>query len=112
MIYLGRMNSTGTRGCEGIPLDQLVRQARMLKLLAHPHRLKILDILRGRGGLPVHELASRLGLPPAATSQLLNQMLRVGLLAAARAGREVRYRVADPRALRVLDCICKEGAAP
>ncbi len=105
------MNGTQACGCPGIPLKELVRVAQVLKLLAHPHRLKILEILRGRKGAPVHEVAGLLGLPPAATSQHLNHMRRVGLVAAERAGREVWYRVADPRSVRVLDCICKGGAA-
>ncbi len=85
--------------------------AQVLRLLAHPHRLKILEILRYRDGVPVHEVAERVGLPPAATSQLLNQMRRIGLVRAEREGRVVRYQIADPRSVRVLDCICKEGTA-
>lgn len=105
------MTREQTCGCPGIPLKELVRVAQVLRLLAHPHRLKILEILRAGKGTPVHEVAGRLGLSPAATSQHLNHMRRVGLVAAEREGREVRYRVADPRSVRVLDCICKGGAA-
>lgn len=84
--------------------------AGVLKLLAHPHRLKILEILRARDGVPVHEVAGRLELSPAATSQLLNQMRRVGLVGAEREGREVWYRIKDTRSVRVLDCVCRGGA--
>lgn len=105
------MNDDRSCGCPGIPLEELARVAQVLKLLAHPHRLKILEILRARDGVPVHEVAGLVGLAPAATSQLLNQMKRVGLVGAERDRREVLYRITDPRSVRVLDCICRGGAA-
>jgi ArsR family transcriptional regulator len=105
------MNRASPCGCPGIPIEELIRVAQVLKLLAHPHRLKILEILRAGDGVPVHEVAERVGLPPAATSQLLNQMRRVGLVGAEREGRVVRYRIEDQRSVRVLDCICKGGTA-
>ena len=37
----------------------------MLKLLAHPHRLKVIEILEGEDEAPVHALVKRLGLPQA-----------------------------------------------
>ena len=105
------MNAIDGCACPGIPIEELARVAQVLRLLAHPHRLKILEILRSRKRAPVYEVAGTLGLPPAATSQHLNQMRRVGLVAAEREGREVWYRVGDPRSVAVLDCICKGGKA-
>jgi len=93
----------------GAAPEDLGRVAEALRLLAHPHRLGILRILRARKSAAVHEVSAEIGLAPAATSQHLNAMRRRGLLAAERAGKEVRYRVAEQRALRILDCICKGG---
>ena len=90
-----------------LSIEFLERTARMLRLLAHPHRLKIVEILEGHDGLPVHEITDRVGLPHAATSQHLNHMRRVGLLEARRHGREVRYRIADERSISILNCIRK-----
>jgi DNA-binding transcriptional ArsR family regulator len=95
--------------CPGVPLEELDRVAQVLRIMAHPHRLKALEVLRVRNGAPVHEVAALLELSPAATSQLLNQMRRVGLVGAKRRGREVWYEIADPRSVKVLDCICTGG---
>ncbi len=89
--------------------ELLTRMAETLKLLAHPRRLKIIDILDRNGASPVYRIAEELGLAAAATSQHLNQMKRVGLIAAKRHGREVRYAVLDTRALTILGCIRKSG---
>ncbi len=90
-----------------LSIEFLELTALVLRLLAHPHRLKIVEILEGRDGVPVHEITERVGLPHAATSQHLNHMRRVGLLDAVRRGREVRYRIADDRSLAILNCIRK-----
>ncbi len=78
----------------------------MLRLIAHPVRLKLLELLRDHPRSPVHALADRIGYAPAATSQYLNQMRRLGLVAARRRGREVGYEVADRRVLKILRCAC------
>lgn len=92
----------------GLTLEFLERTARMLRLLAHPHRLKIIEILEGRkDGVAVHDIAVQLDLAHAATSQHLNHMRRVGLVEAVRDGRLVRYRIADDRSLSILNCIRK-----
>ena len=105
------MNACSIPTDAGLTIPFLRRTAQVLRLLAHPRRLKIVEILEGRAGLPVGEIARRVGLPPAATSQHLNQMRRAGLLAADRRGREVRYRVADARSLAILNCIRKKRRA-
>ena len=94
-------------------MEVLARMAGMLRLLAHPHRLKVIEILEGRkDGAPVHEISGRLRLSPAATSQHLNHMRRIGWVEAERKGREVRYRIADSRCLSILGCIRgKQGRA-
>ncbi len=93
----------------GLSVDLLERMAGTLKLLAHPRRLKIIEILEVNGPSPVHLVADALGLPPAATSQHLNQMKRVGLINAERRGKEVWCSVGDPRAITILGCIRKSG---
>jgi len=97
------------KNCTGLSVEILERMADTLKLLAHPQRLKIVEILDVNGSSPVHVVADELGLPPAATSQHLNKMKRVGLINADRRGKEVWYSVGDPRALTILGCIRKSG---
>ena len=101
------MNVSKARSCgEGeLSIEYLGRVARMLRLLAHPHRLKIVEALDELGPAPVHVLMGRLGLAQAPTSQHLNLMRRSGLVDAQRRGREIWYDVADRRCLGVLNCI-------
>ncbi|OQW97059.1 MAG: hypothetical protein BWK77_02730 [Verrucomicrobia bacterium A1] len=104
--------NTKTRACsKGLSIEFLARMAQVLKLLAHPHRLKIVEILEARDEAPVHEIVEQLALPQAACSQHLNQMRRVGLVAAERRGREMWYRIADQRSITILDCIRKKDGA-
>jgi DNA-binding transcriptional ArsR family regulator len=96
----GRMDELST--------ELLDRMAGTLKILAHPHRLKIVEILQLTGEAPVHAIVGRLNLPQATISQHLNQMRRVGLVKARREGKEVWYSIADPSSLTILDCIRKK----
>jgi ArsR family transcriptional regulator, zinc-responsive transcriptional repressor len=91
-----------------LPVELLQRMAEVLKVLAHAHRLKIVEILKLEQEAPVHEIIARLGLPQATISQHLNQMRRVGLVKARRDGKEVWYSIADPSSLTILDCIQKK----
>lgn len=94
-----------------LSLDWLERMAEVLKILAHAHRLKIIDVLQREEAAPVYEITRRVDLPQAATSQHLNQLRRGGLVNAERRGKEVWYSIADPRALTILDCIRKKRAS-
>ena len=88
-----------------LSIVDLTRMAKVLKLLAHPYRLKIVDLLDSGGPAPVHALVRGLSLPQAAVSTHLRLMLRVDLVAAERRGKEVWYSVADRRSLSILDCM-------
>lgn len=88
-----------------IPMELLERMAGALKVLAHPCRLKIVELLQREGDAPVHQIMHRINLPQATISQHLNQMRRAGLVKATRRGKEVWYGIADPSALTILDCI-------
>jgi ArsR family transcriptional regulator len=74
-------------------IDEL--QASLLRTLASGHRLRLIHVL-GAGPCEVSELARELGLNQAAVSQHLAAMRSVGLVAAIREGRSVRYRLTDP----------------
>ena len=80
--------------------------ARTLKILAHPHRLKIIEILEDEpDGLPVHNLTEQLSIPQATVSQHLGAMQRAGLLYGSRISQEVWYKISDARSLTILNCI-------
>ena len=93
-----------------LSIADLARMAKVLKLLAHPYRLKIVDVLESEDSAPVHGLMDRLDLPQAAVSGHLKKMLRAGLVAAERRGKEVWYSLGDRRSLTILNCMrAKKG---
>lgn len=101
------MNSENSCIRQGkLTADALARAAEKLKILAHPQRLRIIEILEREQEGPVHALIEETGFPQAVVSQHLNQMRRVGLLCARRQGKEMWYSITDPRALSILNCIC------
>ena len=103
---------TKIQPCPGnLSIEDLARMAKVLKLLAHPYRLKIVDILESEEAAPVHALVKALGLSQAVTSNHLKKMLRVGLVASERRGKEVWYSLGDRRSLTILNCMrAKKGA--
>lgn len=93
---------------DGIPMEVLDQAASVLRVLAHPHRLRIVELLSS-GPRAVSDLVKELGLAQNAVSQHLNFMKAHGILASERHGRHVSYRVDNPHATTVLGCIRKHG---
>jgi len=81
------------------------RMAQVLKLLAHPCRLRIVEILEAEETMPVHSLVEHLELPQAQVSGHLQKMLRSDLLKRERRGQEVWYSIGDRRSLTILSCM-------
>lgn len=97
-----------TESDAAIPLEVYEEAARVLRVLAHPHRLKIVELLLARRHT-VGELAERLDLPANAVSQHLSGMRAHGILDVERDGRAAHYRVVNPNATNVIRCIRKHG---
>lgn len=81
------------------PIHRL--KADFFRLLGHPARVRILELLRD-GERSVGDLQAELGLDSGATSQQLTTMRRQGVLESRRAGTHVFYRVKDPRVFQLL----------
>jgi DNA-binding transcriptional ArsR family regulator len=77
-------------------------KAEFFRLLGHPARVRILELLRD-GERNVGELQAALGLDSSGTSQHLTAMRRQGLLDSRRAGTSVFYSVKDPRIFQLLE---------
>lgn len=88
------------------------RKADFFRLLGHPARVRILELLRG-GERTVGDLQNALGLDSGATSQHLRAMRSQGVLESRRDGNNIYYRVADPRVFQLLE-VAKQvlGASP
>jgi len=85
-------------------LDALGQAAECLKALAHPHRLRMVQMLL-QGDYTVSELAEACELPSAMASEHLRLMQRCGFLTSEKEGRKVYYRVADPHLKNILKCV-------
>lgn len=85
-------------------LDALGQAAECLRTLAHPHRLRMVQMLL-QGDYAVNELAEACGLPSAMASEHLRLMQRCGFLTSEKEGRKVFYRVAEPHLKSILKCV-------
>lgn len=90
--------------CELLPMASLEAAAECLKVMAHPVRLRIVDILM-QAELPVHEIAALCDLPPHQTCEHLRLLKGHSLLDSTRRGRAVYYRISHPQLPMLLNCI-------
>ncbi|MGE0223555.1 MAG: ArsR/SmtB family transcription factor [Acetobacteraceae bacterium] len=79
--------------------------ARMLRLLANENRLLLLCHLAGEGEMTVSAIAQAIGLSQPALSQHLARLREDGLVATRKESQAVFYRIADPKALRLLEVL-------
>jgi ArsR family transcriptional regulator len=77
-------------------------KAEFFKALAHPARIKILELLRS-GEMSVNELQAGLEIESSTASQQLAVLRSRNLVEARRAGTNVFYRVRDPQVFELLD---------
>ena len=83
-------------------MTDIQRLSNLLRLIAHPARLEILNLLRG-GEICVCQMAARLGYRQAYISQHLMALREAGLVADRRQGWKVFYRPLRPGLFALLD---------
>lgn len=87
-----------------ISLEALGQAAECLKTLAHPHRLRMVQMLLG-GRFAVGELADACEIPSHMASEHLRLMQRCGFLKADKEGRFVYYSIAEPHLANIMACV-------
>lgn len=80
------------------------RAAECLKTLAHPVRLRMVQLLL-HGRYTVGELAQDCEVPHNVASEHLRLMQRCGFFTSEREGRKVYYRVAEPHLEDIMKCV-------
>ena len=80
--------------------------ARLMRLLASEQRLILLCRLI-EGECSVGELAEHVRLAQSAASQHLAKLRAEGVVATRREGQTIYYRIADPKAVQVIDTLCE-----
>jgi ArsR family transcriptional regulator, lead/cadmium/zinc/bismuth-responsive transcriptional repressor len=89
--------------------DEVRAAAERFSLLADPGRLALLLALRGVGAMAVSDLAVATGMRDSAVSQALRLLRAGGIVAGAKDGRVVRYRIVDAVASALLDQCARDG---
>ncbi len=87
-----------------ISLDALGQAAECLKTLAHPHRLRMVQMLL-QGRYTVGELAEACGIPSHMASEHLRLMQRCGFLASEKDGRKAYYQIVETHLANIMACI-------
>ncbi len=83
---------------------QYAAKARIIKALAHPTRLFIVDEL-SRGERCVCELTEMIGVEMPTVSRHLSQLKKAGILEDEKRGAQVFYRVRVPCVLNFFKCV-------
>jgi DNA-binding transcriptional ArsR family regulator len=86
------------------PLPALEQAAECLRTLAHPHRLRMVQMLL-RGKYTVGELAEACEIPSHMASEHLRLMQRCGLLSSDKEGRKAYYQIAEPHLANIMACV-------
>lgn len=88
-------------GSIGLPTPLHEAKADLFRTLAHPVRIRVLELLSEREHA-VHELLAKIELEPSALSQQLAVLRRAGIVRQRRDGGEVRYSLLVPSTRELL----------
>jgi DNA-binding transcriptional ArsR family regulator len=86
--------------------EKVEKAADILKAVAHPLRLRIIEILQAKA-LSVSEIQDFLGVSQSLTSQQLALMKAKGILKSRKNGKMVYYYIERPEVVHVIDCLRK-----
>ncbi|QKG58359.1 winged helix-turn-helix transcriptional regulator [Hymenobacter sp. BRD128] len=92
-----------------VEAEQLDRAAAMLKVLSHPKRLAIVDLL-GKSKTKDHQMSvteiyQALDIPQAIASQHLITLKDRGVLKSSKVGTKIYYSLAVPELLKIIDTL-------
>lgn len=98
------MSSQRKRAARPMSWKALGQAAECLKTLAHPHRLRMVELLLA-GSYTVGELAAACEISSPMASEHLRLMQRCGILASRKKQRFVYYEVAEPHLEELMACV-------
>ncbi len=87
-----------------LDFDTLNQAAECLRTLAHPHRLRIVQMLLN-GAYTVGELAKACGIASNVASEHLRLMKHCGFIRGRKEGRKTYYEVIEPHLNDIMACI-------
>ncbi len=84
---------------------RLARVAEILKTIAHPVRLSIIESLQEREEMTVKELQEVTQIDQSLVSHHLIKMKDKGVLTSERSGKNICYRLVDPHITSIFNCM-------
>ena len=90
---------------ERIQIDKLNSAVNMLKVIAHPVRLAMVDLLTENNQMTVLEIQTALGLEQAVASQHLTLMEDKGVLCSEKVGRNKYVSLRFPKMKNIIACM-------
>lgn len=90
---------------EPLRLAKIEFAASMFKMLGHPLRLRLVELLDLYGEKTVNQLAELCKQPQSVVSLYLNRLKACGLLSNRREGNQSYYFINHPKLTLLLDCI-------
>jgi len=102
-MYLCNMKVTK----RNFSVEKLQKVAKILKTIAHPVKLEILEVLEGEEPLDVSTICAKIDADceMSMMSHHLSKMKDNGILVSEKHGKQVFYRIADRHLLNIFDCI-------
>lgn len=79
--------------------------SQMFKMLGHPLRLHIVEVLDIHGQLTVNDIASKVATPQPTVSLYLNRLKSLGILGSRRVANQSYYFIDHPKIHTLLECI-------
>jgi ArsR family transcriptional regulator len=86
-------------------IENLEKAAFILKTIAHPTRLAIIDLLDQHKQLPVNDVCKLLEIEQSVISHHLINMRTRGLLKATKAGNSVLYSLKEQNLTQIMHCV-------
>lgn len=85
--------------------DKIEKAAFILKTIAHPVRLRILELLDCTNRLSVSEICNKLNCEQSLTSHHLSNMKLKGILSSQREGKNIYYSLKEKSVVNIISCL-------
>lgn len=88
-----------------VPREKFVKAAYIIKAIAHPKRLAIIEMLHTCGRVCVTDIVETLNCEQSCISHHLVDLKLRGLLNCEREGQQMFYWLREPEVVRLIDCV-------
>ena len=96
----------------GLDVKVLEERAAVLKAMAHPLRIAMIDLLNEHGELSVSQVHEMIAIEQATASHHLGILRTKGILASRREGKSILYSLKFDKLHQIVDCVKNFDAPP